>query len=71
LLPLGFLTFGTSAEECGGDVNPATGAALDSCTDGGTDALQVIGIVVVALAIVLAVATPIWLGSRLRKRLGG
>jgi hypothetical protein len=71
LLPLGLLTFGGTAGEevCGGEINPATGAAIDSCTQGGITALQILAIVVLAVAIVLAVATPIWLGSRLRKRL--
>jgi hypothetical protein len=73
LLPLGALTIGgTSGEEgCGGRINPTTGAVIDSsCADGGgTTALQILGIAVLVVAVVLAIATPVWLGSRLRKRL--
>jgi hypothetical protein len=69
LLPLGFLTLGVSVQECSREINPTTGAVIGSCADGGTSALQVVAIVVVVIAIVLAVATPIWLGTRLRRRL--
>jgi hypothetical protein len=69
-LPLFFFFAGTYAEECSGQLDPATGATIPGtmvCTGGPSTLAQVLGGILLVAAIVAPLAMVVYLARRMRR----
>jgi uncharacterized membrane protein len=62
---------GDSEEVCGSAVNQQTGVTHTTCSGGGSDLATFLFPFAMALLTLVAIAVPVWLGMRARKRAAG
>lgn len=66
-LPLFLALFPVYVESCVGEIDATTGAATEVCTGGPSDAMQILGPILLVVLLVAPLATTVYLARRMRR----